>query len=1371
MTKNPVLFNLRACLIFSPLCAMAYIIVPVRLDALCLREDQAVSGPMADFSRLPHWVSPKPGSFLDVHADRPFLSGNILAQPFEDQDFWLKKGVHLHWALPDTLTRSRTAKSGALEMPAAPNRWLVVRTQGTNRTGWVVESDFLHPPGGPKPDAITYPDFSRLSGGKQHQEEDSAALTASGFQPWRGLGRAVSAVHWTEPSTGDYLAKLPRLSDAPAHKLTALGWGDPNFAAFYPNCHSVFGFHDDPGDAAAQYEVLGWYSDPKDDILHPQSKFLADALNATAQKYGKNLAPDEIWKRAIAECFQWQCDETGTAENSLYYAKITLPAAVERKVAAPEVNLEFALGNTGTEAYSAFLARNGLGRFSPEQMEDRLEAIQFDGLLESLTVDTGFKFREARHEKGFAAVAGGSLWSVRRPDPKEKGGPAEEITLPPAVAHALNELNSRQVALDRAEAELTSLRRRLYADWCLFQQCCYPPQDQRESFPDPSHVQYFLEARVAHIGKRAAELEPLRSAVEAQRRSLESLLPKGCAAIKRAAPRYWKPVDPVLLMAGNGIEPTPRHGADGLLVCAFVSPQGTGIEAWLDVLENLPAPVLAAATQNWSAPWHPYLFEWEAEIVPLERAGNLEPQSRCYESGYLSENFSLNDDWREGCELRCREDDPDLRSAATLCSGRSLLTPQAPVGFRRHLAAWLLKHADDKKLPAREALADWSKADLPQRRRVADRLRDVATLWQIQLEWAVLAGWRDPASRGSLVLRADTENAKLADDFAAFKSMLESLADSKLAIQSQALSGLHEALLGQEQVFQLPLADPLGFPDRKAFVRKVSAAVAGHSRTAPLPMNDFLPLRTGYMKLLSVRLVDTFGQVHDLIRGGDVSRVTIANAMSLGGARAQHVSWLPPRFCQAARVDFRWLAAGGADLEMNSHPATSPICGWLLANHVDHSLQVHGPDGAVLGILQNEDLPADRCRIVWQPRPGRGIPVYPDNIPDGTLRRVVQWIIAQGANNSRTASFLLKYLDALDDALEKIHPAEFKAHESLALLMGRPLAVVRASLGVSVLGLPAAKHTWDAFRKDLRRAEVAECSFAPLAAAAQALDQADASLAPDGQALPLEDTAKLLHSAAEKLLEAATLLEELPSGTALPQKAQTLQTSLTTAGNVAKLREIARQTRKLHDEFHTAAAAMFGGVDRETDSFERVEIPLRIGEWQQLNDGLAGYWTEDEQGALSGVFYGSHVSKDEGVASIRSRKPNDSPDDDAATFHIPVAVADPARTIVMLMDPRGTVHATSGLLPTKALSIPPDQYAAALRSIQLFLLTTPILTPTDKIHLPLAREPGFSWTWLMQGPGQRWTETADLAPATAEGKFFTQQQILEGWLRLDPKDS
>jgi hypothetical protein len=35
---------------------------------------------------------------------------------------------------------------------------------------------------------------------------------------------------------------------------------------------------------------------------------------------------------------------------------------------------------------------------------------------------------------------------------------------------------------------------------------------------------------------------------------------------------------------------------------------------------------------------------------------------------------------------------------------------------------------------------------------------------------------------------------------------------------------------------------------------------------------------------------------------------------------------------------------------------------------------------------------------------------------------------------------------------------------------------------------------------------------------------------------------------------------------------------------------------------------------RETNDFTKVEFPIRIGEFQHLNDGLIGYWLETEEG-------------------------------------------------------------------------------------------------------------------------------------------------------------
>jgi hypothetical protein len=129
--------------------AAEILMVPIRLDALFLKKDRAVVETMADFSQLPYFDGER-----DINPDVANLSEEILSQPFEDRGLQLQAGVHLHWALPDALTRGYLPRNASgsedersIIFPYVPNRWLVTRTDASRRRQWVVESDYLHPPG------------------------------------------------------------------------------------------------------------------------------------------------------------------------------------------------------------------------------------------------------------------------------------------------------------------------------------------------------------------------------------------------------------------------------------------------------------------------------------------------------------------------------------------------------------------------------------------------------------------------------------------------------------------------------------------------------------------------------------------------------------------------------------------------------------------------------------------------------------------------------------------------------------------------------------------------------------------------------------------------------------------------------------------------------------------------------------------------------------------------------------------------------------------------------------------------------------------------------------------------------------------------
>jgi hypothetical protein len=151
---------------------------------------------------------------------------------------------------------------------------------------------------------------------------------------------------------------------------------------------------------------------------------------------------------------------------------------------------------------------------------------------------------------------------------------------------------------------------------------------------------------------------------------------------------------------------------------------------------------------------------------------------------------------------------------------------------------------------------------------------------------------------------------------------------------------------------------------------------------------------------------------------------------------------------------------------------------------------------------------------------------------------------------------------------------------------------------------------------------------------------------------------------------------------------------------------------------------------RETNDFDTVSFPIRLGEFNQFNDGLVGYWNETGGEYEGDVFY-SPQSDPIDDPSIRTHA------NDPMTIH--QTVTSPPHFLTMLIDPRGIVNATSGILPVKAISIPPDQYTDALKAIEITFLSTPILAEVSKMRLPLPAEPGFTWSWLQKGTSG-WTE-------------------------------
>src|SRR5262249_27783507 len=106
--------------LFQPMSGV--LLVPIHLDALLLKADQTMVEATADFTRVPYSDGTR-----DMNPDIAYISEAIVSRPFENENLFLKAGIHLHWALPDALTRGFAGTNG-MQFPAVPNRWLVTRS-------------------------------------------------------------------------------------------------------------------------------------------------------------------------------------------------------------------------------------------------------------------------------------------------------------------------------------------------------------------------------------------------------------------------------------------------------------------------------------------------------------------------------------------------------------------------------------------------------------------------------------------------------------------------------------------------------------------------------------------------------------------------------------------------------------------------------------------------------------------------------------------------------------------------------------------------------------------------------------------------------------------------------------------------------------------------------------------------------------------------------------------------------------------------------------------------------------------------------------------------------------------------------------------
>ena len=1133
------------------------LVVPIDVEALCVGRSETAQtlGPLADFSRL---------------AQPPYLGRAVRAGVPRAPG----PGVHVHWALPDGLTSGIQDSSGAVTWPAVPNRWLVTRivmsaTGAASYAGWVLDSDLLSS----APPTVTVP----------------------GDPPdWYTLGGVTPVAQWSEQPAAQRMTPL-----------TAVGYGEPTFAAFYPNCAGVFGLYDPlpdvSGTATLAYHVAGWYAGAA-----------ADPLAGGTLDPGQN--PFRWWFPAGAS-------PTATLCDGIVHGIAWDPARsyLSQSIDPPTL----ALGSSTAEALSALLAAE-LPDLS--DAEATLNALQFGYLGREQLPGALERFEETVHAAGFKSLPGGSVWAIRAAEDDDEGTGetvGDEITLPDALATALDALNLQQAAYDAAVLALADQRRRLFADWCRYLDLAGAPGVQA---PDPALAEAWLGQAATAVTAAAAALAAAAGTLGGALGDLaEQLEPPTVPREDPLAPRYHAPAEPVLVLHGPAAQPAVRYGRDGAgrpdgyLACRRDSDLVSMTELQPDAVggNSAAASVTTTALPGLPTPPPDAPPEVKAALADaIALAPTLQPIIAAAAAAQGGAGNPATTDFAATVGVLAA-------GAGTFVAGQ----PTVGVAFAG-LAPDPLALTASSGAPWLPIMLQWTAqlAPLASGSYPSDVISGHFALDRdaIDLEASTPPSAAPIIVSGSALLSADAA-ADLAQELSGVSDPEVQRALAQLQAQpllAQALTGLNDALLMRDDGLQLPVAAPGG---NVALAATVAAAVASENTTAPLPSAALHPLRAGALTLKTLRLIDAFGQYRDFT--GLVPRIASGLAASAGGA-----AFLPPRITQPARLLFRWRAAVDDNIEMNNHPATSPVIGWVVPDYLDDAVVIYDAGGNAVAEL---GLGADRESVLFTPAPGGpfAAAATPQQVFAGEAAHLREF--ALGLYNAGDAAVLDPFLQSVRTALATSLPASFKEDVGMALLLGQPLALTRASLQLQLSGAPATDQSWADFLARIRS----------------------------------------------------------------PQRAPA------TAG------------------------------------LEQIQFPVAVGSRAQLDDTLIACWAQSSGGATN---FGAPLTQ-------------------------PLLLtpgADPV-TVTLLLDPRGCVHATTGVLPVKSIAIPPDQFAGALARVAVSFAAHPLLTDSvGPPSLPLPAVVEGAWSWIA-ATRAGWATDAVLDAPLEATLDDTPQRLLEGWLRLN----
>ena len=239
-------------------------------------------------------------------------------------------------------------------------------------------------------------------------------------------------------------------------------------------------------------------------------------------------------------------------------------------------------------------------------------------------------------------------------------------------------------------------------------------------------------------------------------------------------------------------------------------------------------------------------------------------------------------------------------------------------------------------------------------------------------------------------------------------------------------------------------------------------------------------IRAGLVKITKMNVIDAFGQIttvdgDGLFYSNDGQSPRITVGLSLQNDNDEHGKLvLRPRIPRPSRLDFRLLSYDDDTLPAISSPSSvsmnkgafSPVCGYLLPDHIEWAMEIFDPEGSAKGQLRVAERDwslggIQKGKLVWDSSPGEGAPVGElPNTGNIHLDRMLNQLmeigltdeIEKASNIEGGEGALSALLRAIDTTYWHMDPFAKGGINHPTFYMGRPVAMIRAVIRLQLEG-------------------------------------------------------------------------------------------------------------------------------------------------------------------------------------------------------------------------------------------------------------------------------------------------------------------------------